>query len=122
MTEGGKKLKSLIGFHIANKIDNYNRGGIIEGKKKKKCKRIYRTSQNIRIIKVFLESLLSESFPSLGVIVHLTSLGCPPTLFWSLDLLCGGSSDSNLVLLLCVLAFNALCYQNYCVFCCGSSQ
>ena len=22
-----KKLKSLIGFHSANKIDNYNRGG-----------------------------------------------------------------------------------------------
>ena len=36
---------------------------------------------------VFLESLLSESFPSLGVTVHLTSLGCPPTLCWSLDLL-----------------------------------
>ena len=44
------------------------------GEKKKKFKRIYRTSQNIRIINVFLESLLSESFPSLGVTVHLTSL------------------------------------------------
>ena len=48
--------------------------------KEKKSKEIYRTSQNIRIINVFLESLLSESFPSLGVTVHLTSLGCPPTL------------------------------------------
>jgi len=57
--------------------------------KRKKSKRIYRTSQNIRIINVFLESLLSGSFPSLGVTVHLTSLGCPPTLCWSLDLLCG---------------------------------
>ena len=46
--------------------------------KKKKSKRFYRTSQKIRIINVFLESLLSESFPSLGVTVHLTSLGCPP--------------------------------------------
>ena len=55
-------------------------------KKKKTSKRIYRTSQNIRIINVFLESLLSESFPLLGVTVHLTSLGCPPTLCWSLDL------------------------------------
>ena len=54
-----------------------------------KSKRIYRTSQEIRIINVFLESLLSESFPSLGVTVHLTSLGCPPTLCWSLDLLWG---------------------------------
>ena len=49
------------------------------GKKKKKYKRIHRTSQN-RIINVFLESLLSESLPSLGVTVHLTSLGFPPTL------------------------------------------
>ena len=31
----------------------------------------------------FLESLLSESFPSLGITVHLTSLGCPPTLLIS---------------------------------------
>ena len=52
-------------------------------KKKIKSKRIYRTSQNIRIINVFLESLLSESFPWLGVTVHLTSLGCPPTLLIS---------------------------------------
>ena len=28
----------------------------------------------------FLESLLSESFPSLAVTVHLTSLGCPPVI------------------------------------------
>ena len=54
------------------------------GKKEKKklSKRIYRISQNIRIINVFLASLLSESSPSLGVTVHLTSLGCPPTLCW----------------------------------------
>ena len=58
-------------------------------KEKKKSKKIYRTSQNIRIINVFLESLLLESFPSLGVTVHLTSLGCPPTLYWYLDLLWG---------------------------------
>jgi len=43
------------------------------GKKEKESKRIYRTSQNIRLINVFLESLLSESFPSLGLTVHLTS-------------------------------------------------
>ena len=80
MTEKNKKLKNLIRFHNANKIDNYN--GVGEGvrEKEKKSKRIYRASQNIRIINVFLESLLPESFPSLGVTVHLTSLGCPPTL------------------------------------------
>ena len=84
---GKKNLKSLIRFDSANKIDNYSRG---RGKeKKKKSKRIYRTSQNIIIINVFLKSLLSESFPSLGVTVQLTSLGCPPTLCSSLDLLWG---------------------------------
>ena len=45
--------------------------------------KIYRTSQNMRMINVFLESQLSEFFPSLGVTVHLTSLGCPPTLLIS---------------------------------------
>ena len=48
--------------------------------RKKKSKRIYRTIQKIRIINVPLESLLSESFPELGITVHLSSLGCPPTL------------------------------------------
>ena len=32
---------------------------------------------------VFLQSLLSDSFPSLGITVHLTSLGCPLTLLIS---------------------------------------
>jgi len=49
-------------------------------KKRKKSKIIYITSQNLRMTNPFLESLLSESFPSLGVTDHLTSLGCPPTL------------------------------------------
>ena len=55
-------------------------GELKKEKKRKKSKRIYRTSRNIRIINVFLESLLSKSFPLLGVTVHLTSLGGPPTL------------------------------------------
>ena len=63
--------------------------GAGKGKRKKKSKRIYRTSQNIRIINVFLESLPPECFHSLGVTVHLASLWCPPTLCWSLDLLWG---------------------------------
>ena len=66
MTRGKKrKFKSLIGFHSANKVNNYNKGGKKrkKKKKKKKSKRIYRTNQNIRIINAFLESLLSESFP-----------------------------------------------------------
>ena len=78
MAEGKKKkkLKRLIRFHSSNKIDNYNRVG-------GEFKIIYRASQDIGIIEVFLESLLSESFPSLGVTVHLTSLGCRPTLLVS---------------------------------------
>ena len=36
MTKGeNKKLKSLIRFHSANKINNYNRGEIKEKKKRK---------------------------------------------------------------------------------------
>ena len=70
-----KKIKSLIGFLSANKIDNYKGVG-----EEKKSKRIYQTNQKIRIINIFLESLLSESFPSLGVTVPLTSLACPSTL------------------------------------------
>jgi len=58
-------------------------GGAGRGEEKRKTKsnRIYRASENIRLIKVFLESLLSESFPSLGVTVHLTLLGCTPALY-----------------------------------------
>ena len=73
-----KKLSSLIGFLRANKTNSYNRGGQKRGKK---SKRIYRTSKKIRIINVFLESLPSESFPSLVITAHLTSLGCPPTMY-----------------------------------------
>ena len=51
-----------------------------ERRKKKKSKRIYRRSQNIRIINVFLESLLPDSFVLLDVTVLLTSPGYPPTL------------------------------------------
>ena len=49
-----------------------------------KIKRIYRI-RKIRTINVFLESLLLEFFPSLGIIVYLTSLGCPQTLYWFLS-------------------------------------
>ena len=64
----------MVRFYSANKIDNYNRVGGKGEKKKRKSNRIYRTSQNIRIINVFPESLLLEFFPSLGS----QSLGCDP--------------------------------------------
>ena len=79
--------------------------------KRKKSQRIYKTSQKVRIINVFLESLLSESFHSLGDTVPLTSLGCPPTLLISGPAV-GAAQILNLVLLLCVLASNVHSYQN----------
>ena len=70
---------SLIGFLSADKIDNYNREGIKE--KKKQRKNPEESTEQIKKIRIInVESLLSESFPLLGVTVHLTSLGCPPTL------------------------------------------
>ena len=44
VTENKKKLKNLIRFHSANKIDNYNRGG--KEKRKKKRGRIQKNLQN----------------------------------------------------------------------------
>ena len=64
LTEGKeKKLKSLIGFLNANKINNYNRGGKKKKIKRKKSKRIYRTSQKMSIINVFLEPCCQSPFP-----------------------------------------------------------
>ena len=83
VTEKKKKtLKILIGFPSANKNDNYNRGGAWGGGRKKKNIPEDSTKQvkKIRIINVFLESLLLESFPSLGATVYHTLLRCPPTL------------------------------------------
>ena len=42
-----KKLKSLIRFHSANKIDNYNRGGR-KGKKKKKNKNPKESTEHVK--------------------------------------------------------------------------
>ena len=78
VTEGKKKsLKAYLDFLVPIKLTPTTRGG---KKGLKKSKLIYRTSQKLKIIKVYLESLLSESFPALRIPVHLTSLGCPPAL------------------------------------------
>ena len=63
-------------------MDNYIRQ---QGKKDEKKKKVQKNLQK----KSKLESLLSESFLSLGVTVHLNFLGCPPTLCYSLDQLWG---------------------------------
>ena len=75
VTEEKKKLRSLIRFHNANKIDNYNKAGEKKEKNPKESREQIKTLA-LRTVNVFLESLLSESFPSLGVTVPLTSLGC----------------------------------------------
>ena len=74
---------------------------------KEELKSLYK---KIRIINIFLESLLSESFPTLGVTVHLTSLGCPPTL-----LISGPAVGAAQILIWsnsCVLASSVYSYQN----------
>ena len=67
MTEKKKKKressKAYLDFIVPIKLTTSTEAG----KKKEKPPRIYRTSQNIRTINAFLESLLSESFPSPGV-------------------------------------------------------
>ena len=55
-------------IHLTTTTEGVKKGG-------GEPQRIYITSQKIRIINVFLESLLSESFPSLRVTVYLTSVG-----------------------------------------------
>ena len=54
-----------------------------QGEKKEEKKSPKESTEQVKIIiiiKVFLELVLSESFPSLRVTVPLASLGCPPTL------------------------------------------
>ena len=120
MTEGeNKKLKSLIRFHSANKIDNYNEAGgvegggggrVLQGEKEKNPKNLQK-SQNIRIINVFLSHCCQSPFPRWE-----SQSTSPPkdALQHCADIqtCCGGSSDSNLVLLLCVLASSAHSSQN----------
>ena len=69
--------------------------------KKKKSKRIYRTSQNIGIINVSLESLLSESFP-----VQESQFTLPPWMPSSTVLISGPA----------VGAAQILIWSYYCVF------
>ena len=73
-----KKLKNLIGFLSANKVNNYNRSG----KKRKNEKKIQKNLQNKsknKNNKCFSWVTAVRVFPSLGVTVHLTFPGCPPT-------------------------------------------
>jgi len=71
-----------IGFLSANKIDNYNGGG--KGEKiQKNLQNKSKSKNNKGFSWVTAVRVLSQA----GVTVHLTFLWCPPTLYWSLDLL-----------------------------------
>ena len=90
-----KNPQNLIRFHSANKINKYNKGAR-KKKKEKKSKRIYRTSQIIRIISVFLKSLLSgilslawshspphlPRMPSHTVLISGPAVGAAQILIW----------------------------------------
>ena len=109
-----KKLKSLIRFHSANKINNYNRG---REKRKKTEKKIQKNLQNKwkhKINKCFswvtavrMLSLTGSHSPP-----HLPRMPSNSTLISGPVVQRPGSSDSSLVLLLCVLASSVHSYQN----------
>ena len=65
--------QSLIRFHSTNKINNYDRGGNKREKKRKKKRQkiqnILHNNQNVILLNIFPESLLSGSFPLLRVTV-----------------------------------------------------
>ena len=114
--EKKKRLKSLIGFHSVNKIDNYNKGG----KKEKKIQKNLQNKSKHKNNKCFFSHCCQSPFscwesqstlPPQDALQHCADL-------WTC---CGGSSDSNLVLL-CVLASSVHSYQNQCIFFCRSSQ
>ena len=79
VTEGKKKLKNLD-FIVPIKLTPTT-GWEKEKKEKEKIQKNLQNKFKNKNNKCFLKSLLSESFPSLGVTIHLTSLGCPPTLY-----------------------------------------
>ena len=111
-----KKFKSFNEFNSTNKQLEQQMGGT--RKNRKKSRRNYRISQHIRIINGFFFYFFLVSAVSILALAGSHSPphppGCPPTLHLSLDLF-GGSSDSNLVLLLCILASNVHSCQNYCI-------
>ena len=74
------KLKSLIYFQVPIKSTTTTEAGRKGGRGRKKIQKNLQNKSNIRIINTFVESLLSETFPLLGVTIHFTSLGCPLTL------------------------------------------
>ena len=121
-----KELKSLIRFHSANKIDNYNRGW---KQKDKTSKRVYRASENIRKIYVFLQSNLRvpslsgnhssphlPRMPSNTVLISGPVVGAAQILIWSYRVFL------RVRVWICVFLPHMSTAIKNCVFFCGSSQ
>ena len=84
-----KKLKGLIEFLSANKIDNYKRR-VKKGEKRKNTKESTEQLKKIRIINVFLESFAGSHspshlprMPSNTVLASGPAVGAAQTLIWS---------------------------------------
>ena len=76
-TKKKKSAKAKLDFIVPIKSTTTTDGKAGEKKIQKNLQNKWKHKNNKCF---FLESLLSESFPSLGVTVQLTSLGCPPSL------------------------------------------
>ena len=97
-------------FHNASIISNYNRGGEKGGGVRKIQKNLRNKSKHKNnkylssVTAVRVLSLAGSHSPP-----HLPRIPSHNADLWTC---CGGSSDSNLVLLLCFLASNVHSYQN----------
>ena len=98
-----EKLKSLVRFHSANKINSYHREGErqsnLQNKSRHKNNKCFSCVTSVRVL-----SLAGSHSPP-----HLPKRPSNTADLWTC---CGGSSDSNLVLLLCILASNVRSYQS----------
>ena len=113
-----KRLRSSSSSSCANKTDNCNTA-VAGWRGEKESKRIYNVKNKSLL---FLESLPCCQSPFPRWESQSTSPPRMPSNTAGLWTCCGGSSDSNLVLLLGVLASNVHSYQSWCVFLYGSSQ
>ena len=122
VTEKEKSSKAQLDFIVPIKLTITTEGEKQEKKKKEKIQKNLENKSKHKNNKCFFLSHCCQS-PFLRWESQSTS---PPqdALQLCVDLwtCSGSSSDSNLFLLLCVLASNVHSYQNQCVFFCGSSQ
>ena len=110
LREKKKKLRILIGFHSANKID-YNR----VGRKETKSKNIYRASQNSDRVTAVRVLTLSGSHspphlprtPSNTVLISAPAMGAAQDLIWAVSPV---STATRAIVFSFVGALNGLLY------------